>query len=52
MIKCILKKKIAQNVPMFMATLDNTKGFINLHFLQNVNCKKTVWDQARFSSMA
>ena len=40
---CIVKKK--------NATLDNNKGFINLRFLQKVNCKKTVWDQARLSSL-
>ena len=34
-----------------IATLDNNKGFINLRFLQKVNWKKTVWDQARFSSL-
>ena len=30
---------------------DNNKGFINLHFLQKMNCQKTVWNQARFSSL-
>ena len=30
---------------------NNNKGFINLHFLQKLNCQKTEWDQARFSSL-
>ena len=34
-----------------IARLDNNKVFINLRFLQKVNCKKTIWDQARFSSL-
>ena len=34
-----------------VSTLDNNKGFINLHFLQKMNCQKTEWDQARFSSL-
>ena len=31
--------------------LDNNKGYINLCYLQKVNCKKTVRDQARISSL-
>ena len=34
-----------------VSTLDNNKGFINLRFLQKLNCQKTEWDQARFSSL-
>ena len=36
-----------------VSTLDNNKdkGFINLHFLQKMNCQKTEWDQARLSSL-
>ena len=34
-----------------VSTLYNNKGFINLHFLQKMNCQKTEWDQARFSSL-
>ena len=34
-----------------VSTLDNKKGFINLHFLQKMNCQKTEWDQARLSSL-
>ena len=34
-----------------VSTLDNNKGFVNLRFLQKMNCQKTEWDQARFSSL-
>ena len=34
-----------------VSTLDNNNVFINLCFLQKVNCQKTVWDQARFSCL-
>ena len=34
-----------------MATLDKNKGFINQCFFQKVNCKKTFWDQAKFSNL-
>ena len=35
-----------------MLNLDmKIKGFINLHFLQKLNWKTTVWDQPRFSSL-
>ena len=44
----IIKKKLNE---FKVSTLDNHKGFINLHFLQKINCQKTVWDQARFSSL-
>ena len=37
--------------PFEYPTLDNNKGLINLHFLQKINCQKTEWDQARFSSL-
>ena len=34
-----------------VSTLDNNKGFINLCFLQKLKWMKTVWDQARLSSL-
>ena len=34
-----------------VSTLDYNKGFINLIFLLKMNCQKTDWDQARFSSL-
>ena len=30
---------------------NNNKGFINLRFLQKINCQMMKWDQARFSSL-
>ena len=30
--------------------LDNNKGFINIHFLQKMDCQKTEWHQARFNA--
>ena len=36
---------------IYISTPDNNKGFINLRFLQKMNCQKTEWDQARFSSL-
>ena len=30
---------------------DNTKDFINLHFMHKLYWLKTEWDQARFSDL-
>ena len=34
-----------------VVTLNNNKSFINLCFLQKMNCQKTEGDQARISSL-
>ena len=37
-------------IELKVSTLDNIKGFIHLCFLQKINCQKTEWEQASFSS--
>ena len=44
----ISKKKFNEQK---VSTLDNNKDFINLRFLQKMNCQKTKWDQARSFSL-
>ena len=44
-------KKLKKVDKFKASTPDNNKGFIKLHYLQKMNCQKTKWDHARFSSL-
>ena len=46
-----VKHSIFYKNELKVSTLDNNKGFINPCFLQKMNCHKSEWDQARFSSL-
>ena len=47
----IIKLCFSRRGEQKISTLDNNKGFINLRFLQRMNCQKTEWDQARYPSL-